>query len=448
MTFNVSASEGRSARPVGDMRSGLREFEESCVVGGSTSSDTTSGSDDAPRPVMKPKAAATATATADMPTPRRARSYSTSYKAIATSPSLVLRTQSVRGGRRASLEVVIIRTEGGRVDPLSIPKEDFRILTEAKSGKRLREERDNAISNESKVFIDLSQRWDNLNPAAGARVAPVRGLLTAAAGKKLTLDLSNYRTGMLREGARIRNETEVASKDWQKALRDIEAGLVVESLAEEIDRLAKAPAAMPELALICRDQALSTTVYPLVKCLASHASTLTRLKQLDLARSSRSDEVCEARPPTDKALARAYDKFAGRIAQLVSECPSLQTMSLRMNGVHAYALAALAHALSRNQGLQWLDLSCNPLTTQPTAMGPSVTGLRALVRALRAGCALQTLDLSFCGLGNREADLLAEALKHNKMLEKINLGGNPIALAHPIFKDRRVVRDLSMKTQV
>ena len=125
---------------------------------------------------------------------------------------------------------------------------------------------------------------------------------------------------------------------------------------------------------------------------------------------------------------------------LIMGCPSLQSLWLRMNGVNSHALAALAHALSGNQGLRELDLSCNPLTTQASATAPSLLGVRALVRALRTSSALKTLDLSFCGLGNREAELLVQAIKHNKVLAKINLRGNPIAPGHAIFQEQRVVR--------
>jgi hypothetical protein len=51
-------------------------------------------------------------------------------------------------------------------------------------------------------------------------------------------------------------------------------------------------------------------------------------------------------------------------------------------------------------------------------------------------------------LGKREADLLAQALTHNKVLAKINLGGNPIAPDHVIFKDTRVVRIVSAASDI
>jgi len=441
MSIKVSAIQARARTPNVD------EAEESSVVIGTASSESTSGSDDSPAPVMWAKPG-TIIPPAQLKMSRRTRSLSVSEKPVATLPTVILRTESVKHGRRASFRIVTVSTGVDRVDPPAIPMEGFRKLAEASSDKRLRKQRDTAISNQGKVYVDVSQRWDNLNAAGGARVAPVRGLLAAAAGKKLTLDLSNHRAGLLREGARVRNETDVVTRDWSKALQDIEVGLVVESLAEEIAGLAKAPGQMPELTLICRDQPLSAAVYPLLKCLALHASTLTQFKQLDLSRTSRSGEVCEARPPTDKVLAKAYDKFADRISVLVMACPSLQSLGLRMNGVHSHALAALAHALSGNRCLRELDLSCNPLTTQASATLPSLVGVRALVRALRAGCTLETLDLSFCGLGKREADLLAQALTHNKVLAKINLGGNPIAPDHVIFKDKRVVRIANAKPDI
>ncbi len=339
-----------------------------------------------------------------------------------------------------------VTTRGELINPLATSPEDFSGQGEFSSRKRLRKQLSAAISERKKIYVDLSQRWDNLGSAAGARTAPVRGLLDAGGGKKITIDLSNYRPGALREGARVRNEEIAEHKAWRKAFDDMEVGLLVETLAGEIARISQNPAGMPELKLICHDQPLATAIYPLLKSLAFHAESLPRLRKLDLNRYTRSEEVCEARPPTDKELARAYDKFVSRIAQLISENASLQELGLRMNGVHAYALATMAHALSRNRGLAQLDLSGNPICTQPTDTQPSLIGLRALARALRRNCAIEKLDLSFCGIDERGATMLAHALVHNKSLEQINLGGNPIPPDHEIFRDGRVVRIVGLKS--
>lgn len=337
-----------------------------------------------------------------------------------------------------------VTTDGELINPLSTSPDDFSDHGEFSSGKRLRQQLGAAISERKKAYIDLSQRWDNLGSAEGARTAPVRGLLDAGSEKKITLDLSNYRPGDLREGARIRNEEIAEHKVWRKAFRDIEVGLLVDTLTEEIARISEHPAEMPELKLICHDQPLSTAIYPLLKSLALHAQSLPRLRKLDLNRYSRSEEVCEARLPTDKLHSSSYDKFVDRIAQLILASSSLQDLGLRMNGVHSYALATMAHALSANRTLEKLDLSRNPLCSQPDTK-PSHLGIRALARTLRGDCSVTELDLSFCGIDERGAVLLANALAQNETLQRLNLGGNPILSDHPIFKDQRVVRIVGVK---
>lgn len=356
----------------------------------------------------------------------------------ATSPSLLVRTQSVSRGKRKSYRMMSVTTAGELIDPLATISADFSSQHEVSSGKRLRMQLGAAISEKTKIYVDLSQRWDNLDSAAGARTAPVPGLLDAGADKKLTLDLSNYRPGALREGARIRNEKISNDKDWRKAFKDLEVGLLVQTLAAELSRISKNPAGMPELKLICRDQPLFTAVYPLVKCLAANAEFLPQLKKLDLGRYSRSADACEASLPTDKAQLNAYDKFIDRLAQLVEWSPSLHELGLRMNGVDSFALAVIADALSHNRGLARLDLSSNPLCTETSEVRTSRRGIRALARALNRDAPVKDLDLSFCGIDGRTADLLAQALVQNKNLQRIHLGGNPIPPGHPIFKDKRV----------
>lgn len=363
----------------------------------------------------------------------------------ATSPGLVVRTQSVSRGRRKSYQMMSITTTGELIDPLVTPPGNFAGQSEVSSGKRLRKQLGAAISEKTKIYVDLSQRWDNLDSALGARTVPVRGLLDAGAEKKITIDLSNYRPAALREGAIARIEKRLNYKDWRKASKDVEVGLLVETLIVELERSSAKPGQMPELELVCRDQPLFAAVYPLVKCLAVNAESLWRLKRLDLSRYSRSEEVCEANLPTNEVRIEAYDKFIDRLAQLLEDSPSLRELGLRMNGVDSFALAEIADALVGNKVLERLDLSANPLCMEASEARPSRLGIRVLAEALRKRSSLKSLDLSFCGLKKTAADILVQALAHNESLEQINLGGNPIPPLHPIFKNQRVVRIVGVK---
>lgn len=348
-------------------------------------------------------------------------------------PLLIVRTESVRRGRKTSFRVLSEQAAGRYSEE-----------REASSGKSLRQELQKAISDHRHLHVDLSHRWSRADAAAGARTAAVAGLLSCGSDRMLTIDLSNYRAAGLREGARVRSEN-MSERAWHKALRDSEAPALVEALCFELVRASGASGDMPELALVCRDQPMSAAVWPLVKYLALHGQMLPRLRKLDLSRYSRSEEVCEASPPNDEALRKAYAKFIGRIALLLKESISLRELGLRMNGVHSDALASIAHGLSFSRGLEQLDLSCNPLCSQASDRASSLRGLRDLARALRDGCPLRRLDLSFCGIDEQGAGMLASALTHNNTLEQINLGGNPIPPKHVIFSNRRVVCIVGVK---
>jgi hypothetical protein len=152
----------------------------------------------------------------------------------------------------------------------------------------------------------------------------------------------------------MRIEKTLKYKDWRQAFKDVDVGLLVETLIAELERSSANPGGMPELELVCRDQPLFAAVYPLAKCLARNAESLLRLKRLDLSRYSRSEEVCEAFPPIDSDRVKAYDKFIDRIAKLLEDSPSLSELGLRMNGVDSFALAVIADALADNRMLQSL----------------------------------------------------------------------------------------------
>ena len=367
---------------------------------------------------------------------------------IATSPTVIVRTESVKRGRRLSYEMKSVTVNGEVVSALSTSPEEFSSHGEVSSGKQLRKQLSGAISERRKFYVDLSQRWDNLNTKIDGRTKLIPGLLEAGGGKSITIDLSNYRPAALRQGAETRIEQTMKYKDWRQAFKDVDVGLLVESLVAELERASVNPGQMPELDLVCRDQPLFAAVYPLVKCLARNAESLMRLNRLDLNRYSRSEEVCEASPPFDSARVKAFDKFIDHLAQLLEDSPSISELGLRMNGVDSFALAVIADALPGNKVLQKLDLSGNPLCTETSEARPSRLGIRVLAKVLRRPCALKNLDLSFCGLDGRAADILMHAIAQNKNLEQINLGGNPIPPNHEIFGNQRVVRIVSVKPAV
>jgi hypothetical protein len=349
-------------------------------------------------------------------------------------PMLIVRTDSVRRGRKTSFRVLSEELKGS-----------FTYEREVRNGKALSEEVQRVISDYQRVTVDLSKSWSRPDSMAGARPAAVAGLLAGGNERKLTIDLSNYRLSNLREGARIRSESLSDDSAWHKAFRDDEAAALVDALCRELVRATSDVKGMPEFALICRDQPLSGAVYPLLKTLATHAAALRGLTKLDLSRYSRSAEVCEARMPTDQMLAKAYEKFIGKIAQLLKHSASLHELGLRMNGIHAQALSTIAFALSANRGVEQLDLSGNPLCTRAADRAFSTSGIHDLAWALRDGAVVMDLDLSFCGIDERGADLLVRALADNRRLQRINLFGNPIPPKHAIFLNRRVVRTASIK---
>lgn len=441
----VAVSEVRAA---GADSSSCCDYDESgsVIVGGPSDSESESGdASTLTSPVMNPRPA-DRKATLPRHDALGAGLAASNAATIATSPTVIVRTESVKRGRRLSYEMKMMTVNGDISSALSTNSEEFSSHGEVSSGKQLRKQLSGAISERRKFYVDLSQRWDNLNSKIDARIKPVPGLLEAGVGKSITIDLSNYRPAALREGAEARIGKNLKYKDWREAFRDVEVGLLVETLVTELERSSGNPGQMPELELICRDQPLFAAVYPLVKCLALNAESLPRLKRLDLNRYSRSEEVCEAFPPIDSARAKAYDKFIDYLAQLLEDSPSLNELGLRMNGVDSFALAVIADALADNRVLQKLDLSGNPLCTETSEARPSRLGIRVLAKALRGQGAVKDLDLSFCGLDERAAEILVRSLAQNRNLDRINLAGNPIPPGHAIFDDQRVVRIVGVKS--
>lgn len=391
------------------------------------------------KPAMKPRASVKTAASLRFDTKDGSLDLPRAYATPDASRFKVRSESAPRGGSRGATSV------DERRDSSATRAKRFHLQRDAVSEIELVNRGGAEPGKRPKARIDLTQGWDNLAPDAGARMASLRKLRDTGAEKYVELDLSNHRPRELRKGAEVLKKKFPDQEAWLKAFRDLEIGLLVETLGDEISRFSNNPSRMPQLELVCQDQPLFAAVYPLVASLAEHAESLWRLLRLDLNRYSRSEEVCEAHLPTDEARIEAYDKFIDRLAQLLEESPSLRELGLRMNGVDSFALADIADALSGNQVLERLDLSGNPLCTEASDARPSRSGIRGLARALRSGCSLTDLDLSFCGLDDGAADALLQAVARNRKLRRLNLGGNPIRLDHPIFKDKRVVRIVSIK---
>ncbi len=341
-------------------------------------------------------------------------------------PLLIVRTESVKRGRKASFRVLSEETGG-----------HFSQVREVYSSKSLRHEVHEVISDRPEVLVDLSLGRTKANSAPGVRCVAVKGLLTSGS-RKLILDLSNVRLSKWYECPFEQSENIDYDKAWRKAFRDSEASELVEALRRELERAAVTGKDMPEFALICHDQSLSEVVYPLMKTLALHAASLHGLTKLDLSRYSRSEEVCEAAPGSPE-LAHAFDKFVYKLMTLMAANPALQELRLRMNGIHPDAMTLIAAALANSATIERLDLSCNPLCQPPASARVSRAGIRVLASVLGKHTSLRLLDLSFCGIDGKAADALLPALASNKKLELVNLGGNPIFGNHGIFKDPRAV---------
>ncbi len=221
-------------------------------------------------------------------------------------------------------------------------------------------------------------------------------------------------------------------------MADKEAPAVVKALRAEIMRAIREQQEMPVFELICRDQSLSAVVLPLVKRLGRVATLVSGLRVLDFNRYSRSAEVGGAVTPGDARAEKSIALFVAAVARILAVNRSLQTLGLRMNGIGPYDLVAIATAAGRNSSLTRLDLSCNPLCEGFGEASPVLDGMQALKQALVANTTLTELDLSFCGIDEDAAALLAQALKSNKTLKRVVLSGNPIGRDHPVCRDKRI----------
>ncbi len=340
-------------------------------------------------------------------------------------PSLIVRTYSVRRGRKSEY----------RVERLDRVDSDQVIEHRIEDRKSLRRHVAHLIAMHPEVLVDLSYNWQALDQTVGARSAVASGLLVGGSDKQLCIDLSNRRVNDLREGAATRYQLGMTHKAWQRAVIDAEAPALAMALGRELSRVAREQLAMPVFSLVCQDQPLTTVINPLLKQLARHGETLTGLDRLDLNRYSRSADVSEARPVAQTASSDR-DHLVIRLGVLLATTPRLRELCIRMNGIDSHDLATLLHI--ENRTLERLDLSCNPLCVRIIDGRRSLRGLAALARHLMANTCLIDLDLSACGLDSEAATQLAKGLKHNECLQKLNLHGNAIPGDHPIFRDERV----------
>ncbi len=337
-------------------------------------------------------------------------------------PSLIVRTYSVRRGRKSEY-----RVESVASDEIVENRIDDR--------KSLRRHVARLMARHPEILVDLSYNWQALDQTIGARSAVATALLVGGKDKQLCIDLSNSRVRNLREGAATRYQSGMTRKAWLRAVVDAEAPALVMALGRELARVAREQSVMPVFSLVCHDQPLGSVINPLLKQLARHGDALTGLDRLDLNRYSRSAEVSEARPPEQVAHSDR-DRLVIRLGVLLATTPALRELCLRMNGLDSHDLATLV--VSRNRTLERLDLSSNPLCLRINDGRRSLRGVTELARYLRSESRLIELDLSICGLDGDAASQLAKGLRHNQHLQRINLSGNPIPADHAIFRDERV----------
>lgn len=365
------------------------------------------------------------------------RSDELARKDEADDRTIVLRAHSERRGRRHSFRLEEGAPLSGYASS-SMRSQPAAAAPVFEHGRSLRQRLAVQIVGHDKVVVDLSHRWDTLDTDGGARSKLIHGLLVAGNDKLLRIDLSNHRIADLRGWAEVCAQRGWVDENRGPVVVDREAPAVVKALKAEILRAIREQQEMPTFELTCRDQSLSAVVFPLVKRLGQVASLVSGLQVLDLNRYSRSAEVGGAFTPGDIRAEKRITLFVAALARLVAFNRSLQTLGLRMNGIGPYDLVAIATAIGRNASLIRLDLSCNPLCERFGEASPVLDGMQALTQALAVNTKLAELDLSFCGIDEDAADLLAQGLASNKALERVVLSGNPIGRDHPVFADKRV----------
>lgn len=351
--------------------------------------------------------------------PMKAESASEKRSSV---PSLIVRTYSVRRGRKSEY-----RVESVASDEIVERRIDDR--------KSLRRHVAHLMARHPEILVDLSYNWQTLDQTIGARSALATGLLVGGSDKQLCIDLSNRRVKDLREGAATRYQLGMNRKAWLRAVVDAEAPALAMALGRELARVAREQSTMPVFSLVCHDQPMGTVINPLLKQLARHGDAMTGFDRLDLNRYSRSAEVSEARPPAQVAHSDR-ERLVIRLGVLLATTPALRELCLRMNGLDSHDLATLL--FGKNRTLERLDLSCNPLCLRIDDGRRSLRGVTELARYLRGDPRLIELDLSACGLDGDAASQLAKGLRHNQRLQRLNLSGNPIPADHAIFADERV----------
>lgn len=352
--------------------------------------------------------------------------------------TVVLRAYSERRGHRHSFRLEEGIPAFGH-EPSSVRSRSAAAAPVFDHGRSLRQRLAIQIGGHDKVAVDLSHRWDTLDTEPGARTKLIHGLLVAGNDKLIRIDLSNHRVADLRGWGQVRSQRGWSEEDRRQAVADREAPAVVKALKAETMRAIREQREMPAFELSCRDQPLSSVVFPLVKRLAKVAALVSGLRTLDLNRYSRSAEVGGAVTPGDTRAEKLNTLFIAALARIVSGNRSLKSLGLRMNGIGPQGLVAIATAARRNLSLNRLDLSCNPLCERFGEELPVLEGMLALKRMLSTNTTITELDLSFCGIDEEGADLLAQALQTNKSLRRVVLSGNPIGRDHPVFTDRRVL---------
>ena len=96
---------------------------------------------------------------------------------------------------------------------------------------------------------------------------------------------------------------------------------------------------------------------------------------------------------------------------------SLHVIDLHQNGIHEEGGRAIGDALMVNRSLQVLDLCGNPISA----------GVVKITESLKHNYSLLEINLSWCGISEKEAESLAISLKENNSLQTLNLRWNNLS---------------------